>query len=100
LTAWSSRSLTLSTLSKNRSFKLSNPNYSRLREEALKSSMRLGDPSFYTNHSDELLISHKILSTNNLLRKCRVYLDESLMGVGHGLAHSEAVATDAGAIYR
>jgi hypothetical protein len=77
---------------------LSNPDYLRLRQKALKTAERIGKPSFYIDYKDELQIAHKLLRTNRLLKKCRSYLNEELMGAGHGLAHSEAVAIEAGTI--
>lgn len=79
---------------------MSNQEYLRLRKKALKTAQRLGEPSFYIDHKAELQIALESLKTNILLKKCRSYLNEALMGVGHGLAHSEAVATDAGTIMR
>lgn len=72
--------------------------YSRLKQRALRISEALGTPSFYTNHKKEMQISSESLRTNSILKKCRSYLDESLMDPGHGLAHAEAVAVDAGTI--
>lgn len=77
---------------------MDNLNYARLKQKALKAAERLGEPSFYVDHRSELQIAHELLRTNRILKKCRFYLNESLMGVGHGMAHSEAVAVDAGAI--
>ncbi len=72
--------------------------YSRLKQRALRISEASGTPSFYTNHKKEMQISSESLRTNSILKKCRSYLDESSMDPGHGLAHAEAVAIDAGTI--
>lgn len=77
---------------------MSNPDYLRLRQIALKTAEKLGRPSFYIEHRGEIQIAQKLLRTNRLLKRCRSYLNEELMGAGHGLAHSEAVAIDAGTI--
>lgn len=77
---------------------MSNFDYSRLKQMALSTAERLGDPSFYADNRNELQTAHEMLRTNSILRKCRSYLDESFMGIGHGLAHSEAVAKESGAI--
>lgn len=77
---------------------MDNLNFIKLKQMALKAAERIGKPSFYNDYKSEVKISSELLKTNIHLKKCRSYLDESLMGVGHGLAHSEAVAVDAGAV--
>ncbi len=70
----------------------------RLKKKALRTAELIGKPSFYNECRYELQTACKLLETNTILRECRSYLDESFMGTGHGLAHSEAVAKEAGAI--
>lgn len=75
-----------------------NPEYLRLKNKAVQEAERIGEPSFYIDCRDELMKAREAFSKNSTLRRCFSYLDEKLMGAGHGLAHSEAVALDAGAI--
>lgn len=77
---------------------MNNLDYSKLKQKALRTAERLGEPSFYKDHKYEVQRAGELLSKKRILKRCRSYLDESLMGVGHGIAHSEAVAKDAGAI--
>jgi hypothetical protein len=72
--------------------------YSRLRQKAREIAESQEPPSFYIDHEEKIRYSYRLLKTAPLVKRCRVYLDETLEGFGHGLTHAENVALDAGAI--
>jgi len=74
------------------------PAYQKLQDTALRVAGSLPTPLFYSRHAASLNRSEEILRSNDLVRQCRAYLDESQLECAHGLCHCEAVARDAGAI--
>ncbi len=72
--------------------------YSVLKEKAVKTAQKIGQPSFYTVHKNELDISYSNLSNNKMLHKCHSHLNETRLHPAHGIAHCEKVAAEAGAI--
>ncbi len=72
--------------------------YRKLQEKAVNLAQSLASPSFYVRYATLLRRSEDALMNHELIRKCRVYLDESQMECAHGLCHCEAVARDAGVI--
>lgn len=72
--------------------------YQKLQEKAVQLAQALPRPSFYENHAHLLRRSENALSSHEVIRKCRTYLDESQLECAHGLCHCEAVARDAGVI--
>lgn len=77
---------------------MNNPEYLILKQKAHQEAERAGEPSFYIDHRDELMKAREVLKGNIFVGRCLSYLNEGIMGAGHGLAHSEAVAVDAGTI--
>ena len=77
---------------------MDDPFYSILKEKAVKTAKKIGPPSFYKKHKEELDNSLSLLSHSKTLRKCRSYIDESKLHPAHGLQHCEKVAVEAGAI--
>jgi len=74
------------------------PQYLRLRDTARRVAATLPIPAFYKRYENFIRQTDEALSTHDLVRRCRSYLDESQMECAHGLFHCEAVARDAGAL--
>lgn len=72
--------------------------YSALKKKSEIISKKIGDPSFYMKHRQELEKSYASISNNPIIHKCRTYLDESKLHPAHGISHGEKVALEAGAI--
>ncbi len=72
--------------------------YPALKEKASNVARRIGPPSFYRAHENELGKSLLSFSESEVLLKCRSYLDESKLHPAHGIKHGEMVAIEAGAI--
>ena len=72
--------------------------YPALKEKTAEFARRIGPPSFYARYREEMAISEASLQENELLKKCRSYIDESQLHHAHGMAHGEKVAVEAGAI--
>ncbi len=72
--------------------------YQRLQDTAIRIAGTLPKPLFYDRHPASLDRANAVLRSDELIRKCRSYLDESQLECAHGLCHCEAVARDAGAI--
>ena len=72
--------------------------YQRLREMAYRTAFTLPKPAFYGTHEAVIRRAEETLATNEIVRRCRTYLDASQLECAHGLCHCEAVARDAGAI--
>jgi hypothetical protein len=74
--------------------------YLALKEKALASAKKAGMPSFYALFKNELDTSLSIFSSNEIVQKCRSYLDDSRLHPAHGIRHCETVAVEAGALVR
>jgi len=72
--------------------------YQKLQDTALKLARNLPRPLFYGEHHVHVRQAEEALRTNEFIRKCRAFLDESQLECAHGLCHCEAVARDAGTI--
>ena len=72
--------------------------YQKLRETAYRTAVTLPKPAFYGTHVAVIRRAEETLATNEIVRRCRTYLDASQLECAHGLCHCEAVARDAGAI--
>ena len=72
--------------------------YQKLRETAYRTAVTLPKPAFYGTHEAVIRRAEETLATNEIVRRCRTYLDASQLECAHGLCHCEAVARDAGAI--
>jgi hypothetical protein len=72
--------------------------YQKLRETAHRTAVMLPKPAFYGTHEAVIRRAEEALATNEIIRRCRTYLDASQLECAHGLCHCEAVARDAGAI--
>lgn len=72
--------------------------YARLKEKALQTSCRLGDPAFYGRHEKELRMSNAFFESSSIISRCLGHLDESRLHPAHGILHCEKVAREAGAI--
>jgi hypothetical protein len=72
--------------------------YQKLRDTAHRVAGSLPKPAFYGKHEAAVHRASDMLATNEIVRRCRTYLDASQLECAHGLCHCEAVARDAGAI--
>ncbi len=72
--------------------------YQKLQDTALKLAQSLPRPLFYGEHRSHVRRAEETLGSNEFIRKCRAFLDESRLECAHGLCHCEAVARDAGTI--
>lgn len=72
--------------------------YQKLRHTAQRIASTLPKPDFYGRHEAVIRRADDTLATNEIVRRCRTYLDASQLECAHGLCHCEAVARDAGAI--
>lgn len=72
--------------------------YQKLQDTALKLARSLPRPLFYGEHRSHVRRAEETLGSNEFIRKCRAFLDESQLECAHGLCHCEAVARDAGTI--
>lgn len=72
--------------------------YKEARELAKSIAESFAVPSFYVDLNREREISRRILDSDPILNKSRQIVQEKDEHFGHGLSHSEKVATDAGAI--
>jgi hypothetical protein len=72
--------------------------YQKLRATAHRVAGTLPKPAFYGRHETAVHRADKTLASNEIVRRCRTYLDASQLECAHGLCHCEAVARDAGAI--
>jgi hypothetical protein len=77
---------------------MSLPLYEKLRDTARRVSSTLPKPSFYSRYETCVRQADETLLTDETVRRCRTFLDESQLECAHGLFHCEAVARDAGAI--
>jgi len=72
--------------------------YAQLKETALQTACRIGNPSFYERHEKELLMSSAFFESSSVISRCLQYLDEARLHPAHGILHCEKVAREAGAI--
>lgn len=73
--------------------------YKNIRERARQIASELPEPVFYRECSESVDISGRFFETDPLIREIHKCVAERLENdFGHGLAHSEAVARDAGAL--
>ena len=72
--------------------------YKKLQETAHRVAGTLPLPAFYEQHGHVIRRVDDMLVTNEIIRQCRTYLDESQLECAHGLCHCETVARDAGAL--
>ncbi|MEJ2695343.1 MAG: hypothetical protein P8013_01720 [Candidatus Sulfobium sp.] len=77
---------------------MNNSIYRRLKDKAVKTSEKLGAPSFYEAFRKELDISRFSFSVSDAIRRCRSCLDEANLHPAHGFIHLEKVAVEAGAL--
>ncbi len=77
---------------------LKNSIYPTLKDKASAVARRIGPPSFYRAHKEELKRSLRSFSESEVLLRCRSYIDESKLHPAHGIEHGEMVAIEAGAI--
>lgn len=77
---------------------MSLPLYQKLRDTARRVAGTLPKPSFYSHHETCVRRADETLISDETVRRCRTFLDESQLECAHGLFHCEAVARDAGAI--
>jgi hypothetical protein len=77
---------------------MSLPLYQKLRDTAHRVAATLPKPAFYGLHEAVIRRADETLITSDIVRRCRMFLDESQLECAHGLFHCEAVARDAGAI--
>jgi hypothetical protein len=75
-----------------------NPLYRRLRQKAIELEKTRKPPRFYIQFRREIELSSEFLTKNSLLRECINPLRLEQEGMGHGFAHSKAVAIEAGAL--
>jgi len=91
--------LALTSLFKSVYYKsMSLPLYQKLRDTARRVAGTLPKPAFYSHHETCVRQADETLITDETVRRCRTFLDESQLECAHGLFHCEAVARDAGAI--
>lgn len=74
--------------------------YLKLKEKAIMTSRRLGQPSFYGACRKELGVSQALFLESAMVRRCRSYLDTATLHPAHGIFHCEKVAVEAGALVR
>ncbi len=77
---------------------MSLPLYQTLRDAARNVARTLPKPAFYEQYEAFIRQADETLAADDTIRRCRAFLDESLLECAHGLFHCEAVARDAGAI--
>ena len=77
---------------------MSLPLYQTLRDTAHRVAGTLPKPAFYESYKAIIRRADEMLATDEVICRCRTYLDESQLECAHGLYHCEAVARDAGAI--
>ncbi|WP_027357856.1 HD domain-containing protein [Desulforegula conservatrix] len=73
--------------------------YKKIRDRARQIALELPSPEFYTKCAESVEISDNFFETDPLIRE--IYRDVAIRienDFGHGLAHAEAVARDAGAL--
>jgi hypothetical protein len=68
------------------------------RKLAEEIALSLGPPRFYIEKEREVDISHRVFGEDPLIRKGLQIMEASAGSYGHGLAHAQKVAVDAGAI--
>ena len=74
--------------------------YTRLKEKASKTALRLGLPAFYEEYENDLRESAAFFDSSRIIYRCLQYLDDSKLHPAHGISHCEKVAREAGAILR
>lgn len=74
------------------------PLYEKLRDLARSVSQGLPPPAFLRDHAGAVHRVEETLATDDLIRRCRSFLDESRLECAHGVCHCESVARDAGAL--
>jgi len=72
--------------------------YKKLQEIAQGAANTLPRPAFYEQHGPLIRGVDDRLMTDDIIHRCRAYLDESQLECAHGLCHCETVARDAGAL--
>lgn len=72
--------------------------FEKLQRLAQEFSRELPTPGFYTIFAKEIERSRDMLSSNHLVKQCVNHLEIGQEEMGHGFAHSRAVAVDAGAL--
>jgi hypothetical protein len=72
--------------------------YKRLQEIAQGAAIALPRPAFYELHEPLIRGVDERLLMDEIIRRCRAYLDEATLECAHGLCHCETVARDAGAL--
>lgn len=72
--------------------------YAQLKETALQTACRLGNPSFYERCEQELIVSSAFFESSSIISRCLQHLDEAKLHPAHGILHCEKVAREAGAI--
>ena len=72
--------------------------YQKLKDTAVALAQTLPAPTFYGKHARAIQDAEETLKADELVRKCREYLNESELECAHGVCHCEAVARDAGAL--
>jgi hypothetical protein len=72
--------------------------YQKLKDTAMAMAKTLPTPAFYGKHAQALKDAEETLKADELVRKCRAYLNKSQLECAHGVGHCETVARDAGAL--
>jgi hypothetical protein len=73
--------------------------FQKLQAKAFVVARSLPKPAFYGTHSADVQRADDSLVSDDIISRCRTYLDASRLECAHGLFHCEAVARDAGAIF-
>jgi len=72
--------------------------YKHLRDKAEATAHRLSRPVFYHDHAAAVSRADAMLASDNLIMKCRAFLEAAQLECAHGVCHCETVARDAGAL--
>lgn len=72
--------------------------YTALKKKAEVVAGEIGMPSFYRKYKQEIEHSSQNIAQNPLISRCKNYLSGARLHPAHGIAHSEKVALEAGAI--
>jgi len=72
--------------------------YKKLQEIAQGMADTLPRSTFYEQHGPLIRGVDDRIMTDDIIRRCRAYLDESRLECAHGLCHCETVARDAGVL--
>jgi hypothetical protein len=72
--------------------------YKKLQKVAQGAAVALPQPAFYEQHGPLIREVDNRLLADELIRRCRTYLDASKLECAHGICHCETVARDAGAL--